>query len=137
MITNFESITYELTEDEKTLLPILIAGFKTHSKDTPIKAPEIVSKVNQYFADRNVKARLSEPRLRKMCNFIRANSLLPLIATSHGYYISHDPQDIRLQVLSLRERAASINNCADGLEVFIPHPQSQQGILFQQPDHQQ
>lgn len=137
MITNFESITYELTKDEKTLLPVLIAGFKSHGKDSPIKAPAIVSKVNKYFADRQSKVRLTEPRLRKLCNYIRSHSMLPLIATSQGYYTSYDVDEIRLQVISLRERAASINNCADGLGVFIPSPDPAQGILFPQHDHQQ
>lgn len=137
MITNFESITYELTKDEKTLLPVLIAGFKSHDRNSPIKAPAIVAKVNRYFADRGSKVRLTEPRLRKMCNYIRSNSMIPLIATSQGYYTSYDVDEIRLQVISLRERAASINNCADGLSVFIPKADPAQGILFPQHDHQQ
>jgi hypothetical protein len=112
MITNFEQITSELTEDEMKLLPILINGFKKHSKPNPIKAPDIVKGMKLY-------GKFTEVRLRKMVNHIRVNSLLPLIATSSGYYISDDSEEIKLQVKSLWERAKSIKDAADGLVIFI------------------
>lgn len=119
MITGFENITHELTEEELTLIPVLVAGFKRRTKDNPIKAPQIVKLVNEFMQGKGSKVKLSEPRLRKCVNHIRTNGLLPLIATSHGYYVSTDPQEIKSQIQSLYERASSIRRCADGMASLI------------------
>lgn len=119
MITNFEDITSELTEKEQELLPVLVKGFRCHTKENPIKAPDIVRQVNVYFKTKNSPLRLTEPKLRKCCNYIRSKSLLPLIATSEGYYVSYDKDIVYSQIQSLRERASSINSCATGLQKFI------------------
>jgi len=119
MITNFEVITSELTDHELKLIPILIAGFKTHGKDNPIKAPDIVRKMNDFLKETGSNLRMTEARLRKCVNHIRTNGLLPLIATSNGYFCSLNPDVIRSQVKSLQERARSIRDCANGLERFL------------------
>lgn len=116
MITNFEEITIELTVDELSLVPVFVRSFQKYTKDNPIKASEIVKRWN---SSKSVKIKLSEPRLRKICNYIRSNSLLPLIATSNGYYVSYDKEDIEKQVKSLNERANSIINCAKGLNRYV------------------
>lgn len=114
MITNFEEITQELSEVELLLLPKIIAGFKNYSVNNPIKEPDIVRRFNE----RNT-IKLSGARLRKIVNHIRTNGLLPLIATSKGYYVSYDRSEIEKQIESLKQRANSINNCANGLNRFI------------------
>jgi hypothetical protein len=114
MITNFENITYDLTDTEKELLPIIITGFLNYTEKNPIKEPDIVARFNE----RNKGKKLSGVRLRKLVNVIRSNGLLPLIATSKGYYVSHDKEVILSQIKSLRQRAKSINDCADGLLKF-------------------
>ena len=80
MITNFEEITKELNAEERQLVPVLIKGFKAHGKENPIKAPKIVENL------RIVGYKITEPRLRKLVNLIRSKGLLPVIATSNGYY---------------------------------------------------
>jgi hypothetical protein len=115
MIDNFEELTYELTDVEIKMLPLLISGFKNYTIDNPIKEPDIVSRFNE----RNYPLKLSGVRLRKIVNYIRTNGLLPLIATSKGYYVSYDKSIIESQIKSLRQRSFSINNCANGLEKFI------------------
>ena len=35
MITNFEKITYELTDVELKMLPLIIQGFKRYTKEYP------------------------------------------------------------------------------------------------------
>lgn len=119
MIENFEDTTSELTGDEMKLLPVIINGFKAHTSEKPIKAPEIVGLMNNYLADKRINMKFNTVRLRKFANHIRSNSLLPLIATSKGYYVSHDKAEIQSQIKSLRQRAQSIINCADGMAVFI------------------
>ena len=116
MITNFEDITADLTDEEKRLLPLLLKGFSTKTKANPVKAPVIVERIN---AARLVSFKFSEVRLRKLCNYIRKNGLLPLIATSKGYYVSYDPEEISREVESLLERAQSIAVSAQGLRKFL------------------
>lgn len=113
MITNFEEVTEQLTKEEIKLLPVLIAGFKNHKADNPIRADEIVRRIN---ATKHLS--ITPPRLRKLCNFIRARGMLPLIATSKGYYVSYDREEIRKQIQSLEERAGGIMAAADGLKKF-------------------
>jgi hypothetical protein len=131
MVTNFEEITCELTDKEMKLLPYLINGLKTKTKDSPIKAPEIIKKTNLFLISKSINnVRLSEPRLRKMINHLRANGILPVIATSKGYYVSYETDDLLLQILSLTERANSIRSCAEGLKFFLSEVNPQHPNLF-------
>ena len=115
MIKTFEQFTYDLTDKEKAILPVLINGFKFYNKNNPIKEPDIVKKFNE----RNPNLKLSGVRLRKLVNHIRVNSLLPLIATSKGYFVCYDKSIITTQIESLEQRANSINNCANGLKKLL------------------
>lgn len=115
MITNFETLTYELTDHEKAILPLLLVGFQRYDESNPIKEPEIVARFNE----RNNGLKLNAVRLRKLVNYIRSNSLLPLIATSKGYYVSNNKKVIESQIKSLEQRANSILNCSNGLKAFI------------------
>ena len=115
MITNFENITQELTPNEQQLIPFAITEFQKYTKKNPIKEPEFVSYIRLRFPNLSFNG----VRLRKVVNYIRCTALAPLIATSKGYYISYDEKEILMQIKSLRERANSINRCADGLERLI------------------
>lgn len=116
-VTNFEKITKELNERELAIVPSIIQAFKKYTKENPIKAPIIVKRYNENVQKGGVK--LTEPRLRKIVNHIRSYGMLPLIATSNGYYVSYDTEEIQNQITSLYERANSITNCAIGLEEFL------------------
>ena len=115
MITNFETITYDLTDAEMKFIPLLVAGFSRYTKDNPIKEPDIVTRFNE----RNPGMKLTGARLRKLVNHIRVNGLLPLIATSKGYYVSYDKTEVQAQIRSLNERANSILKCSKGMEKFL------------------
>jgi hypothetical protein len=120
MITNFESITVELTDDEKTLLEPLIKGFKCHSKVNPITEKKITIAMNTFIRNQtDMKILFTGTRLRKFVNYIRVNSLIPLIATNNGYFVSYEKSEIELAVKSLYERSASINSAADGLSQYL------------------
>lgn len=119
MVTNFENYTHELNDQEMEILPIVIHGFRAYKKTNPIKAELIVKRMNQFLSDRGYKIRLNGPRLRKLVNYIRSNGLLPLIATSQGYFTTDCKETIAEQIKSLQERANSIKNCAIGLEKFL------------------
>jgi hypothetical protein len=119
MITNFENYTNELTDQEMEILPIVIHGFRAYKKNNPIKAQLIVTRMNNYLQENGYKIRLNGPRLRKLVNYIRSNSLIPLIATSQGYFTTDCKETIINQIQSLNERANSIERCANGLKKFL------------------
>ena len=118
-ITNFEKDTHELTEREFEILPLVVHGFAKYNKDNPIKASLIVKRLNIYLLEKGYRIKMTDVRLRKMVNYIRSNSLIPLIATSKGYFTSKNKETIQDQVKSLLERARSIERCAEGLKKFL------------------
>ena len=75
--------------------------------------------MNVFLENNGYKIRLTQPRLRKLVNYIRSNSLIPLIATSQGYFTTDCKQTIQEQIKSLQERANSIERCAQGLKKFL------------------
>jgi len=119
MITNFEEFTHELTSEEMEILPILVHGFRNYKKTNPIKTEFLVHRFNEYLLARGYKTKMNGPRLRKMVNYIRTNGIIPLIATSHGYFTSDCKETIQEQIKSLQERANSITRCANGLKKFL------------------
>jgi hypothetical protein len=118
MIKNFEEITKEMTQDEKILVPMIIRGLSTRTKQNPIKGAEIVSAINSQKDKYGIKL-FSEPRLRKIVNFIRTESILPLMGTSNGYYVTQDRTELESQIESLTQRAEAIISSANGLKKFI------------------
>jgi hypothetical protein len=119
MVTNFETITADLNDEELVILPVIIKAFSKYTKDNPIKAPQIIASVNSNSEKFGLKKKFSEPKLRRLCNYIRTQSLLPLIATSSGYFVDYDKQIIQSQIKSLNERASSIHGTATGLSKFL------------------
>jgi hypothetical protein len=119
MIKNFEEHTAELNELELLLIPNLINGFKNKTKQNPIKAPDIVKAMNVFLSNKKIKLKFTEPKLRKCVNHIRKNGLIPLIATSNGYYVTNDKEEILAQIESLTQRANSMLAGASGLNKFL------------------
>jgi len=118
-VTNFEEFTHELTSEEMEILPIVVHGFRNYKKANPIKSELIVTRLNEYLLARGYKIKMNGPRLRKMVNYIRTNGIIPLIATSNGYFTSDCKETIAEQIKSLQERANSIERCAEGLKKFL------------------
>lgn len=114
MITNFEEITCDLTKEEKKIIPVVIAKLKKHSVKNPIKSFEIVK-----YIYKETGYKLGQPRFRKICNFIRSNGIIPIIATSKGYFVSRSKIQIQNQIQSLLERSDAIAIAAYGLHKFI------------------
>jgi hypothetical protein len=119
MITNFESITKVLNPEEIAVILPLIRVLYTASHENPMKANEIVSVINSNRDKIGSGVYFNEVKLRKMVNFIRSESILPVIATSRGYYVSYDSDDIASQVKSMEERADAILHARSGLMNFL------------------
>lgn len=121
MITNFEGITSPLTEDEMKIIPYLVDGLKRRSKANPIKGEDICNRLQEFKKNIGVseKPKLTDSRLRKMINYIRINGLLPVGATSNGYFCITDRLEIEKQVKSLKQRAEAINAAAEALNKYL------------------
>jgi hypothetical protein len=101
------------------ILNIVIHGFRQYKKNNPIKSELIVTRMNQYLQNNGYKIKMTGVRLRKMVNYIRSNGLIPLIANSQGYFTTDCKLTIQQQIISLQERANSIERCAQGLKKFL------------------
>lgn len=119
MITSFEQYTFELNDAELAALPTFIEVVNTGTDHKPLKAVTLVNMVNAHLHDRRIEYRMTDERFRKFVNYVRSHGVLPLIATSHGYFVSHDPEVIRAQMKSLRERAGGILAAREGLAAFV------------------
>ena len=115
MITNFEEITAPLSIEERELLLCVYDVIKKIDKNNPIKAPNLIQRVKQITN----KEKFTQARLRKIINFIRSNGILPVIATSNGYYTSYETNEILKEIKSLNERAEAIKFAGDGLKIFL------------------
>lgn len=118
MLEGFEDITHDLTDDEAKLVPYFIAGLKTNvGKANAITSNKIIEILQ--------KDGLTGARVRKIINYIRVNYLLPgLIATSKGYYISTDPQEIKEYIASLGHREAAISSVRKCMEEYLKQLQN-------------
>jgi len=119
MIKNFEEITVGLTARELNIIPIFIKFISDYDQSNPIKASKIVAALDEILEAQGLGIKMNEVRVRKCSNHIRTNSLLPLIATSKGYFVSYDQDVIAMQIQSLYERAEAVNASADGLSLFV------------------
>lgn len=105
MITNFEEITVELTAEEKKLVPIIVDRFrKKPGRENMVSNPAIIEGIDRTFG-----IRLTEPRIRKIVQYIRINNLLPgLVGVSRGYFFTEDPEEIESWIESMKQRENSI-----------------------------
>ena len=124
MLVNFEQITEDLTERELDFLPDVQEAIKKALEKSvePRKQNELITLINSYLQEKHglfCSLSLSGVRLRKYVNYIRKNSLMPIIATSSGYSLSNDRNVIESQIKSLLQRSRSINDAAEGLKNYL------------------
>ena len=116
MVKGFEIITQPLTEYETdTLLPIFINCLSRHiGKETSISSRQIVRKMKSH------NYRCTDVNVRRVVNHIRINSLVPnLLATSNGYYVSDDIDEVHQYIESLRQREAAIRSVRKSMEARV------------------
>jgi len=111
MITNFEKYTHELTPKEiDFILPRVIKILsERQGKEKVATNQKIVDYLNGLQSIIDADAMTSTRRIRKIIHEIRVNGDVPcLIATSEGYYIADNDDELEAYMLSLRERVNSI-----------------------------
>lgn len=107
MINEFENITYELTESELELVPVIIKGINIRvGKEMAVSGTLICEKL-----------KIKGARLRKIINYIRVNNLIyGLCSCVKGYYIAKTLQELEGCIISLRQRVASQVRVLNALE---------------------
>ena len=114
MIEGFETITSDLTPYElQQVLPLVRAGLLTkNGAAMAVTNKEIVAGLAK-----NCSISISEPRVRKIINYIRVKNMIPrLIATSRGYYVAESRQEVLDYIESLRSRENAIKSVRLSIE---------------------
>lgn len=113
MIQNFIKETSELTKYEaEVLLPIIAMCLQHHiGKDKAVTNRQICERMKKKGYE------LTETRVRKIVNRIRTNNLVEcLIATSKGYYVTHNKKELENYIKSLKGREEAIRMVRESLE---------------------
>ena len=106
MIQGFEEETQPLTQyEEEVLLPVILKGLqKKVGKEQAVTNRTIAMKMTVAGYEK-----LCGARVRKVINYIRTKDLLPgLIATSTGYYIATNAEELKEYEESLLGREMAI-----------------------------
>ena len=101
MIRRFEEYTAELNDYERdVLLPVILKGMKNKiGKENAITNAEAVGKLQ------GKGYKISDARWRKLIHVIRVSGMLErVVASSKGYYISNDVEDLNDYIGSLTDR---------------------------------
>ncbi len=105
MIQGFEQQTGKLTEYEKgVLLPVMVKCLERKiGKGNAVTNAYMCDRMNESGYD------VGEARVRKIINYIRINGLVPcLMASSFGYYITNDADELKSYIASLKGREEAI-----------------------------
>lgn len=113
MLQGFEQQTGKLTDYEKnTLLPIMVKclGRKV-GKENAVTNAYMCDKMNENGYE------IGEARVRKIINHIRTNGLVPcLMASSFGYYVTNNAEELRAYIASLKGREEAIRAVREAVE---------------------
>lgn len=111
-------------DDINILAPMLIKLFKAKSsKDNVLQT----KKITTFFSNKKIEIGFSgtftSQRLQKIVNYIRVNSLAPVISSSHGYYYSNDRQDIMEMIVQFEGRIQAMKAAMEGLRYIVTEQQ--------------
>jgi len=107
-------------EDINILVPTLVKMFKLKSsKDKILKTKDIVTFFNNKKIELGLKTSFNTQRLQKLINYIRVNSILPIITTSTGYYSSFDKEDILETIAQFDGRIEAMIAAREGMRYII------------------
>lgn len=113
MLSRFEKQTEPLDDYEhNVLLPLVVQGLK-------LRVGEKLAVTNKEITEgmRLHGYKIGEARVRKIINHIRTNALVKrLVATSKGYYIATDLDDLGDYIGTLRGREDAIREVRECME---------------------
>lgn len=106
MINGFAEQTVELAPDEIEIVKILVNRFKQKKgKEHILNNGQLCKALETHY---NILT--TEPRIRKVVQYIRNNNLLiGFIANSHGYYVADSKEEILAWITTMEQRRNSID----------------------------
>ena len=105
MIEGFQKETAKLNDYERTvLLPVMVKCLERKiGKENAVTNAYMCDRMNESGYD------IGEARVRKIINHIRINGLVPcLMASSYGYYVTNNAEELRAYIISLKGREEAI-----------------------------
>ena len=126
---NFEEITKPLTPEEQNIAAIICKRFKKK----PGKINIVTNKQIVRALKTKCKIEITEPRIRKIIQFIRSEGLLNgLIATSSGYWLTRNVDELKSWIDSMIERENAIRSSRHAGERDLKFliDETDQGELF-------
>ena len=108
MLTNFESITKDITPKERTeILPCVVSILKnSQGKENAVKNWQIIEMLGAFG---NIKT--NPVKIRKLIHVIHVEGLVKrLIATSHGYFITNDIEEYKKYIESREQRERNMHS---------------------------
>jgi len=111
MIEGFEEQTHEVDSEEEKIAKWIIPRLKKSIGESRAVTNQ---KICTHLKKNGFST--SPPRVRKIIHNIRVKGLVPnLIATSRGYYVTADREELSSYVRSLQQRINSITEVRDAL----------------------
>ena len=126
MINGFEQETEPLNDYEQSLVPIFIQGLKTKlGKESAVTNDAMIAGLDK------LGHKLNQARVRKIIAHIRNKQLIKgLMASSKGYYITNNPEEIKEYIDSLQGRIEAILAIKRTFENYLTEITSSNGKLF-------
>lgn len=119
MINGFTKETEPLTDLERRLVQPFCNGLKKHvGANNAVTSKQMIVGIRK-----TMKVKVNDARVRKIINHIRMNGLVKnLVASSKGYYVENNIHNLKQYIISLEQRAQSIQAVADVLKRDTPTP---------------
>lgn len=116
MITNFDEFTYKITPHEKKAAKVI----ENFLRKNPLfyKSQDLISLF--YWSEANgINPKLNGARIRAVINYLRRTTAPNIIATSKGYKITNNIEELHAYHDSLEERIDSIKVISEQTLLYI------------------
>lgn len=108
------------SDDINILIPLLVKMFKAKSsKDNVLQTRKITTFFTEKKQQLQFSGAFTSQRLQKLVNYIRVNSILPIISSNNGYFYSEDKEDIMEMILNFEGRINAMKAAAEGLRYIV------------------
>ncbi len=113
MLKGFEDYTGDLTDYEKSLLPLFVKSMKLRrGEKMAIKGAQIVADLQARDAVDGTKRfeKLTVHRAKRILSYMRVNDMVPgLMANQKGYFVTTTLEELEVYIDSLTGRINAIN----------------------------
>jgi len=116
MITSFEELTYQITDNEKRCAKFIEAVLRKTNKFYTNK------QLRKLIFDRSgnqTEFDLADSRIRVIMNYLRRTTAPNIIASSNGYKITEDIDELNKYLESLYDRIDAIKVIADQTSFYV------------------